>query len=317
MADAGAEIVGTPKGLAPLAARVAEVARRQYGVISRTQLLSLGMASATVAEWLRAGHLHLVRRGVYAVGHPNISREGRWMAAVLAAGDGAVLSHVPAARFTGLDRAGGAGPIHVTVPRGRHPHPAGVRIHRPRQLARQDWMRRGQVPVTTQTRTLFDLATLLKPHDLRELFEQAEYLESLDYGRLRRLISENPNHRGNSNLRKLLDMPYVPLSRTRSKLERIILRVCRDHRLPVPGVNVPFLDYELDFHWPDANFVVEADGGHHVGERRDKDNARDLAVARAGELTRRYGEMALSDESSVAAELAEILIERLPPSRRG
>lgn len=168
------------------------------------------------------------------------------------------------------------------------------------------------MPVTTPARTIFDLAAILRPKDLRDRFEQAEYLEVLDRSRLRALVTEHPTHRGNPALRALLDMPYVPLSQTRSKLERIVLRVCREHRLPLPEINAPFLDYELDFHWRDAHFVVEADGGHHVGERRDRDNERDIAVLRAGELVRRYGEGALADEAAVAREIREILTERLP-----
>ncbi|MFN8150469.1 MAG: type IV toxin-antitoxin system AbiEi family antitoxin domain-containing protein [Solirubrobacterales bacterium] len=297
----------------PAAGRMAALAELQHGVVSRTQLIALGLPSTTIVRWVRVGHLHAVHRGVYSVGHTRLSREGLWMAAVLACGERATLSHIPAARFTHLDRARGRGPIHVTIPRSRRANPRGVKVHRPRRLADVDRMFRGQLPVTTQTRTIFDLAAILRPKDLRERFDQAEYLEDLDHERLRSLVTENPNHRGNGELRRLLDMPYVPLSRTRSKLERVVLRVCRDHELPLPEMDAPFLDYELDFHWPDAHFVVEADGGQHTGEQRDKDNARDIAVLRAGELVRRYGEGPLQDEAAVASEIREILLERLPP----
>jgi len=313
MAAFGSFLSGLPEKLGPLAARVASVAERQHGVISRRQLLEIGVPSSTIAEWVHAGHLHTVHRGVYAVGHPGVSREGRWMAAVLAGGEGSTLSHVPGARFTGLDRAKGIGPIHVTLRRGHNRNVPGIRFHRPRELAQVDRMLRGRVPVTTAARTIFDLATILRPKDLRDRYEQAEYLEVLDHARLRTLVTEHPTHRGNPELRRLLDMPYVPLSLTRSKLERVIFRVCRDHDLPLPEKDAPFLGYELDFHWPDAHFVVETDGGQHVGEQRDKDNERDIAVLRAGELVRRYGEAPLADEAAVGREIREILEERLPP----
>jgi len=313
MAAAGAIIDRIRMEVTPAAARVAALAELQHGVVSRTQLIALGVPSTTIARWVRAGHLHTVHRGVYAVGHTRLSREGLWMAAVLACGERATLSHIPAARLTHLDRARGRGPIHVTIPWSRRANPRGVRVHRPRRLADVDRMFRGQMPLTTQTRTIFDLAAILRPRELRERFEQAEYLEDLDHARLRHLVADNPNHRGNRELRRLLDMPYVPLSRTRSKLERVVLRVCRDHDLPLPEMDSPFLDYELDFHWPDAHFVVEADGGQHTGEQRDKDNARDIAVLRAGELVRRYGEGPLQNEAAIAAEILEILLERLPP----
>ena len=195
---------------------MAALAELQHGVVSRTQLIALGLPSTTIVRWVRVGHLHAVHRGVYSVGHPRLSREGLWMAAVLACGERATLSHIPAARFTHLDRARGRGPIHVTIPRSRRANPRGVRVHRPRRLADVDRMFRGHMPVTTQARTIFDLAAILRPKDLRERFDQAEYLEDLDHERLRNLVTENPNHRGNGELRRLLDMPYVPLA---SKLD--------------------------------------------------------------------------------------------------
>lgn len=313
MAVSGAFISRIREELARPAARIAALAVKQHGVVCRPQLLALGVPSATIARSVVDGRLHEIRRGVYAVGHLNLTREGRWMAALLAAGEDAALSHVAAARFNGVDSTKGVGPIHITIPRHRHSAPPGVVIHRPCKLDRRDLLIRSRIPATTATRTIFDLATMLSPEDLRERFERAEYLETLDYARLRALISESPHHGGNGVLRALLDMPYVPLSRTRSKLERIVLRVCRDHHLPAPGVNVPLLGYEVDFHWPEARFIVEVDGGHHAGERRDRDNARDVAVSRAGQLVRRYGEEPLRDEEGVGAEILEILLERLPP----
>lgn len=167
------------------------------------------------------------------------------------------------------------------------------------------------IPTTTPTRTLFDLASNVSPRELRSLFERSEYLEVLDRPRLRALLADATGRSGLGTLRDLLGFRPLPLAETRSRLERIVLGICRTHGLPVPLVNVPLLGYVADFLWPAANFVVEADGGHHRGAQRDRDNARDVLHGRAGYLVRRYSGEALEDEGAVAAEILEILRERL------
>lgn len=267
-----------------------------------------------IARWVEAGHLHHLHRGVFAVGHRNVSREGRYLAAVLAGGEGAVLSHSSASRHLRLDLDRRVGAIHISLPRAARRRVSGVIVHRPRLLEPIDVLVRARIPTTTHTRTLFDLSPFAGEAELRELFERAEYLEELDRDRLGRLLDRASGHRGAATLRELLDYEPLPLSRIRSKLERIILTTCRTHSLPIPATNVPLLGYEPDFVWPDARFVVEADGGHHVGERRDADNARDLVLQRAGYLVRRYGEGPLENPREVAAEILATLRERLPPT---
>jgi very-short-patch-repair endonuclease len=255
-----------------------------------------------------------LHRGVFAVGHASVKREGRYLAAVMAGGDGAALSHTAAARHVRLDLDRGIGAIHLSIPRAARRRVPGVIVHRPHLLEPIDVFTRDRIRTTTVTRTLFDLSPLLSPSVLRERFERAEYMEELDRGRLRHLLDRASGHKGSAALRKLLDYEPLPLSRIRSKLEKIILTTCRTHSLPLPEVNMPLLDYELDFLWPEARFIVEADGGHHVGEQRDSDNARDLVLQRAGYLIRRYGEGPLARPDEVGAEILAILRERLPPT---
>lgn len=303
----------------PVAGRAAAIAARQHGVACRRQLLALGLSSATIARWVHAGHLHTVHRGVYAVGHPNLPREGRWMAAALACGEGAALSHGATARLVALDRSRALGAIHLSLPPGSHRNPPGLIVHRPRRLDPVDLTRWRGIPTTTATRCLFDQATVLGPAALREQFERAEYLCLLDRERLAVLLDGAGGRRGLGNLRTLAGFRPLPLSETRSRLERIILSACRTYGLPLPAVNVPLLDYEVDFFWPAARFVVEADGGQHRGAQRDRDNERDVTLARADRLVRRYSGEALADERAVAREIAEILCERLAapdPDRR-
>lgn len=300
--------------IGPAMARVAAIAARQHGVISHEQLVAVGVHRSTIPRWVRAGHLHRIHRGVYAVGHPNISRDGRYLAAVLAGGEGAVLSHTPAARHLGLDRARAAGTIHLTLPRDNKRSPGGILVHRPRLLEPQDVARRFGVPTTTATRTLYDLTPSLSANALRNHFERAEYLDLLDRARLNQLLVGSTGHRGITNLRSLAGYSPLPLSRIRSLLEGIIVSLCRTYSLPMPAVNVPLLGYEVDFLWPAARFVVEADGADHLDPaQRDRDNARDIALARAGYLIRRYSSRAMNDEDAVAAEVLAILIERGSP----
>lgn len=156
-------------------------------------------------------------------------------------------------------------------------------------------------------------ASPLSPQALREAFDQAVYLHLLNRPRLHILLADATGRRGLGTLRALLAETPLPLSEIRSRLERLILLICRANTLPLPAINVPLLGYEVDFLWGAARFVVEADGGQHRGPQRDRDNERDANLGRAGFLVRRYSGEALEDEDAVAGEIHAILRERLPP----
>lgn len=298
------------RGQSSPAAAIIAIAGRQHGVISRSQLIAAGIAGSSIDRWVRSGRLHCLFRGVFAVGLPTVSREGRWMAAVLACGDGGGLFGPSAGELHGLLKPAGYG-LHVVLPRHQKRSPTGLIVHRPRDLDPIDLSRRRGIPTTTATRTLFDLASSLTANALRDAFDQAVYLHLLNRPRLHVLLTGATGRRGLGTLRTLLTEAPLPLSETRSKLERLILRICRAHNLPIPAVNVPLLGYEVDFLWPAARFVIEADGGQHRGPQRDNDNERDVACGRAGLLVRRYSGEALEDEPAVGAEILEILLERL------
>jgi len=294
-----------------LPAEVAAVASRQHGVVARRQLLEIGVPAATIQGWASRGHLHQLHRGVYAVGHARLSREGRWLAAVLACGPEAFLSHGPAAQLHAIVPQRERFALHVSLAGRADRSPRGIVGHRPRCLPPLDTTTRLGIPVTTPTRTVWDLATILTPLQVRRAFEQAEKLWALDRGRLRTLLDASPSRKGVGIVRDLLDEQILPLEATRSRLEEIVLELCRDHGLPLPAVNAPLLGYEVDFLWPAVRFVVEADGGEHLGRRRrDRDNHRDAVLARAGYLVRRYTWSALADRYAVAREIAAILAER-------
>lgn len=290
---------------------LANLAGAQHGVVARRQLLEVGFGASTITLWVKAGHLHTLHRGVYAVGSRAIGEEGLGLAAVLASGPKAGLASISAAEHLRLSHTSGTRPLHVITPRHAKACPAGVCLHRPRRFDPRDLIVVRSVPVTSPTRTIFDAASDVAPGLLQIMVERAEYREELDRVRMRALLAGATKRSGLDVLRELLGLEWIPLSRTRSALERISLSVCRDNALPIPGANVPLLDYEVDLYWPAARFVVEADGGRHVGEQRDRDNQRDVVLARAGILVRRYSWEALQHREAVAREIGEILVERL------
>jgi very-short-patch-repair endonuclease len=300
----------------PLAASIADLAGRQHGVVARSQLLDAGITTDQLKGLLRRCHLHPLHRGVYAVGHTQLTHEGRWLAAVLACGRSSFLSYGAAGQLLWIVPRQQRLAIHVSVPRTSGRSHSGIVIHRPRSLDPRDTTVRLGIPTTTATRTIWDLATTLSPLGTRRAFEQAER-QGLDRRRLAELLEASPGRMGAGTIRELLAERALPLEATRSRLEEIVLEVCRDHGLPQPAVNVPLLGYEVDFLWPAAKFVVEADGGGHLDRaQRDRDNERDAILARAGFLVRRYSWRALADGGAVAVEIAAILTERLGSSRR-
>jgi len=239
--------------------RIAEIARRQHGAISIRQLNAAGIGSSAVRKRCQAGRLHRLHRGVYAVGHVAPSLERRWMAAVLALGDGAVLSHLGAAALWRLLTRRG-GPVDVSLPSrdGRRKR-VGIRVHRPESLEPQHSTKRLGIPVTTPERTLRDLRGAVSPGELRRAVRQAEFL-GLPTG------------------------PDIAVDHTRSELERRFLLLCRRHRLPEPEVNRRIGQMTVDFCWAGRRLIVETDGFQsHAGRQAfEDDRARELRLRRFG-----------------------------------
>ncbi len=294
------------------AAVIARIAARRHAVVTRVELLAAGCRSSTVGDWVRVGHLHRIHRGVYSIVPPSLlSREGCWLAAVLACGKGAALSHEAAGQLAWIVDASRNVGLHVSVPGDRRPRVPGVVTHRPVELEPVDLTTRCGIPTTTRTRTVWDLAYVLSAAGTRRAFHQAEKRHDLDRRRLRALVESAPSRRGSRTIRELLLAGSIPLDRTRSALEDIIVELCDQHALPMPRVNVRLRGYEVDFLWERQRFVIEADGGDHLNEeQRDKDNARDAALTRAGYFVRRFTWWALEDRRAVAAEILAILEER-------
>ncbi|MET0305634.1 MAG: DUF559 domain-containing protein [Solirubrobacterales bacterium] len=281
-------------------ALIAKIAARQHGVVAVGQLYGLGLGERAARVRVNAGRLHRVHRGVYAVGHPALSQEGRWMAGVLAVGAGshrdgdlvldywgAAVSHRTAACLWNLLSATDH-PTHVVVSgnAGRAKR-RGIRVHRSLTLKPVDVTLSRGIPVTTAARTISDLhlATLgrlpgaLSPRELRRAIRQANVLG--------------------------LPLDESAKDRTRGDLEQDFLLLCRRHRLPAPEVNVRVGSYLVDFLWRERRFIVETDSyRHHRGrESFQGDRGRDLDLKRLGYEVLRLAERQIDEEPETVAEI--------------
>ncbi len=238
---------------------VADTARRQYGAISIQQLHEAGLSDDAVLGRRRTGRLHQLHRGVYAVGHVAPSNERRWIAAVLALGEAALLSHRSAAALWGL-LSPDDGPVHVSLAgRGGRAQRQGIRVHRPVSLEAHEITRRHGIPVTSPARTLADLRRSISKRESRRAIRQAEFLG-------------------------LAIDPALEPDRTRSELERRFLRLCRRHRLPMPAANLRVGPFTVDFCWVDQRLIVETDGytSHRGRAAFEDDRGRDLKLRAMG-----------------------------------
>jgi very-short-patch-repair endonuclease len=252
--------------------------------------MSLGLGTSGISKRVRRGLLYRLHHGVYSVGHPGTSLEKRWMAAVLACGDDAGLSHLSAAALWGLLRPR-AGPVHVSVPvpNGRRKR-KGIRLHRCVSLASGMATRRHGIPVTTPARTLHDLRGAVPPSQWRRAVRQAE------------LAGYRLGH-------------GIEVDGTRSDLERDFLRLCRQHGFPAPEVNVRVGRWTVDFLWRRRRVVAETDSyEYHQGRIAfQDDHARDLDLRRRGFDVRRFSELQLNEEpESVVDDLRLALSETAP-----
>jgi very-short-patch-repair endonuclease len=275
------------------------IARAQHGVITRRQLLALGLNDSGIKHRLARGRLHLVMRGVYVVGRPDLTPNGRRMAAILGCGGdldlggtvvlrterrrmpAVALSHDSAAELMKI------GPEHVsrfeisvTSPNGRCV--PSVRIHR-RQGLRPGWYGFYEgIPVTSPVQTLIDLATRHGRPAMERSINEADRLGLVRTDDLRKALDGHAGERGVARLRAILDRRT--LRYTRSELERAFLPLVRQAGLPLPRTSVHVTGHEVDFHFPDLKLVVETDGltYHRTPAEQAKDRERDQDHSAAG-----------------------------------
>lgn len=262
------------------------LAARQWGVVSRAQLLDAGLSSTMVRARVRSGRLIRLHRGVYAVGHERLRREGRWLAAVLAVGPGAVLSHRDAAGLHGLRPANHAR-VEVTTVANREDEP-GIEVHRVRSLDAQDITTVSGIPTTTVARTLVDLASMRLPHDhLTKAIKEAERQRTFDLRAVRAAMARTrgrtgPGHRA---LRAAIEeCAAFEHHHTRSPLEDAFLRFVRSNGLSLPSTNALVEGFQVDAVWRTQRVAVELDGwtDHQTRRAFETDRARDAVLTANG-----------------------------------
>jgi very-short-patch-repair endonuclease len=270
--------------------RVASRSAQQHGIITIGQLRQAGLGDNAIRGRVRVGRLHRIYRGVYAVGHRGLSREGRWTAAVLAAGEGACLSHRSAAELWKLldPRDGG---IDVSTPRasGRRRRP-GIRLHRRASLSASAVTQQAGIAVTRPAQTIADLRRSISPAQLQRAIREAEAL----------------------GLKTGLEERSEP---TRSELEHLFLQLCRRHRLPPPEVNVRIGQHEVDFLWRGQRLIVETDGyRYHRGSQAfEDDRSRDLGLRTHGyDVLRLTYDQVTNQPERAASAVAEALSRPRP-----
>jgi predicted transcriptional regulator of viral defense system len=237
--------------------QVWNLVRRQHGVVSRRQLLNLGLTAMAIRHRVKTGRLHPVRRGVYAVGRPQVTREGRWMAAVLICGPEAVLSHRSAAALLGFGEEH-PGYIEISIRRHGRPRCPGIRTHDRPGLWNRDVEVHLGIPVTSPVRTFLDLATVTGPVTLERAINEADKLDVIDADSLRKALDDHPGQPGICLLRHVLDKDTFRLSD--DELERLFRPLAAAAGLPAPLTKHMVNKFEVDFFWPDLGLVVETDG---------------------------------------------------------
>jgi very-short-patch-repair endonuclease len=292
-------------------ARIWALVQRQHGVVARSQLLELGLGARSIEHRIAGGRLHSLWRGVYAVGRPEVSERGRWMAAVLSCGPDALLSHRSAAALWGIFRDGRR--LEVVVPISVDRRRPGIEVHRRTGLRSEARCHVDRIPVTDPVATLVDFASCVPRWKLERGINEADRLDLIDPEALRMAIESLSRRPGIGRLKRLLDSHTF----TDSGLERRFLAIARSANLPDPKTQVQLNGYRVDFYWPRLGLVVEADGLHYhrtAGEQAN-DYRRDQAHTAAGLTSLRFAEGQIRYEPQRVKATLRSVVSRLLSAR--
>ena len=285
------------------------LAADQHGVVSRAQLLDAGLSPTMLKRRIGSGRLLQLHRGVYAVGHRELRREGQWLAAVLAVGRGAVLSHRQAAALHGFRTAGGVR-IDVTST-GRAGNQSGIRTHHTRSLDDRDITTRRGIPVTTVARTLVDLAGVVPKDHLYRALREADRLRLLDVKALEACRTRMKTRRGPGDRalkEALAELKAMATTLTYSALEDAFLALLKRAGLPKPEVNVVIEGMRVDMLWREQRVVVETDGWafHNTRQAFEADRTRDAHLTAAGYRVLRFTHRQVLDGAHVLEALRRL-----------
>lgn len=294
---------------------IAGLAAIQHNVVGRWQLLDLGMTRHEIADRVKRGTLHHIRDGVYAAGSPMLGLLGHFMAAVLACGPGALLSHLSCAELRGL-LVDSRAVIDVIALNRRGRSTAGIKAHSC-VLHPDDIDEVEGIPCTSLARTLLDIAGRVPERRLMAAYREAERRRVLDLNQVRAALARGGRPRGAVNLRSVIAAFDPETLGTESDTEIRIYEICRDHGIPLPRSNVPIEveghSYRPDLSWPDGRLIVEGDGAatHSSSRDRHRDLGRELRLKRAGWLVRRFTWHQVTYEPEyVAREIRRLLAAR-------
>jgi len=299
------------RGESRLDRAIGDLAERQHGVVTRAQLLELGLNRGSITHRIELARLRPVHRGVYTIGHRLLSRDGHWMAAVLACGHDAVLSHFAAAALWGIRESSR---IEITT-RTAHRVRRQVIVHRGTLRPDERTTHRG-IPTTTVPRTLLDLSAVVRPDHLRSALRQAEQLRLTDPLSLNDLVERYPRRAGVRAIRMLLSQASIGARVIRSELEERFQAFLLKAGLPLPKTNQRVEGYEVDCVWPEQRLIVELDGHatHSPAHAFEADRACDRKLQAAGWLVIRITWRQLHEEPElVEADLRRLLAQ--PASR--
>jgi very-short-patch-repair endonuclease len=281
------------------------LAGTQFGVITRPQLRALAYSDEAIDHRIETGRLFVVHRGVSALGRRELTREGEWMAAVLACGERAALSHESAAELWELKSVKRpTTPIQISSLADSCSR-EGIRV---RRRVRLDTTTHQGIRTTTPAQTLIDLARTWPAHRLEAAINEADK-RSLVHPRALHTAARKAGREG-ANLRKLLDRQTLVLADT--DLERRFLRIIRRAGLPMPDTQVRFGRFRVDFHWPDLNLVVESDGGsyHRTAAQQTKDRKLEQHLLMRGLTIVRFTHAQVVYESEYVGETLGAVIRR-------
>jgi len=255
-----------PQRLPGAAGPVWDLARAQHGVVTRAQLLDMGLGPDSIKHRISSGRLHPLWRGVYAVGRPEVDRKGRWMAAVLSCGPGALLSHRGAAALWGLVRTAPEIEMEVVVPRRTVRCRPGIRVHRRIDLSPEHRCQVAGIPLTDPTSTPVDLASCLPEWRVERAINEADRLDLVDPEALRAAIEALPPRPGMACMRRLLGCDAL----TDSGLERKFLGLVRAAGLPRPETQAWVSGYRVDSTGPTLDSSSRQMAGATTGRRESR-----------------------------------------------
>jgi very-short-patch-repair endonuclease len=287
------------------------LAATQDGMVARRQLLRAGVSRDQIARWVRRGLLYRQHWGIYSVGHEAVTPRGLLRAALLACGDGAVLSHESAAYLWGLVESAPE-IIDVTIKRRHCRSRPGLRVRQVQELDPRDLRLRSGLPVTSPSRTIIDRAADVSPYELDRLIAEARASRLIRPGELEAAVDRAGRCRGAAQTRAFLVAEGEP-GITRSGGERLLRRRLRQARLAQPLSNAKVVGCEVDFLWRDEKLVVEFDSWQFHGHRRafESDRRKDVILAGAGYQVLRFTWRQLETEPLVViAAIAQALGRR-------